>query len=204
MGKWADFDFKEWNNKRKKGLKNPVMLWGASFLFTIALTALPSVWVSSLPVGDQAQAIGPNDLVQAVIDNLYTIMITQSVVTMLQNFAVALPSRKKEEEDRPTPDFSWTIILTLALLVYAFAFPFLILWNPPWLTKGRFAISGLLALFGLISIAQMDKEQERVRERQRAKELENAGRDLQGAPAARSGPSSKAAEKSEGSAPVRT
>lgn len=196
MGKWADF-YKEWNHKRKKGLKNPVMLWGASFLFTIALTALPSVWVSSLSAGNRAQAFGPNDLVQAVIDNLYTIMITQSVVTMLQNFAVALPSRKKEEEDRPTPDFSWTIVLTLALLVYAFVFPFLILWNPPWVTKGRFAISGLLALFGLISIAQIDKEQERVRERQRAKELEDAGRDLQGGPAPHSGLPSKAAEKSE-------
>lgn len=182
MVNWKDI--KEWNKKRKKGLKNPTVLWFWSFIATVLLTVVPSVFISYLPKADRSDLLSLGVWIQAIIGNLYPMMIAQSVVTMFQNFGIISPSQKEEESDRPTPRFGWTVVLLFCLVLYAIGYPLFILAAPPRLNAILCTISGVLAVLGLISTLQLDKEQEKIQKKlqeiQRVRMLQSANRALTG------------------------
>lgn len=185
MLKWKGIKgIKEWNNRRKKGLKNPIILWLWSLVLTFLLTVLPSNLISYISEEDRSGLCDFGIWIKVAVDNLYPMMITQTVVIILQNFGTISPPPDKDESKCYTFHFGWTVTLTVCLVVYIIIYLILILANPPKLNAILFAISGVLAVFGLISILQLDKEQEmnqkKYQEDQRAKELQNGERSLSG------------------------
>lgn len=182
MVKWKGI--KEWNKQRKKGLKNPMILWFWSLVVTFSLTVLPSVLVSFISEEDRSGLYDLDIWIKVAVDNLYPMMITQTVVIMLQNFGIVSPPSDKDESKWYVFHFGWTVVLLVCLVVYIIIYLILILADPPRLNAILFAISGVLAVFGLISILQLDKEQEisqkKHQEDQRVKELQNTMRSLSG------------------------
>lgn len=182
MGKWREI--KEWNKQRKKGLKNPTALWFWSLFATFLLTVLPSIFMSFLSKEDRSGLYDLDVWIKVAVDNLYPMMIAQSVVTMFQNFGIVSPPPQKDESEWSTPCFGWTIVLAFCLVLYVIGYPILILANPPRLNAFLFAISGILAVLGLISILQLDKEQERIQKKhqelRKARMLQGANRTLSG------------------------
>lgn len=185
MVKWKGIKgIKEWNDRRKKGLKNPTILWFWSLAVTFFLTVLPSILVSFISEEDRSGLYDLGIWIKVAVDNLYPMMITQTVVIILQNFGIISPPPDKDESKWYALHFGWTVTLLVCLVVYIIIYLILILANPPRLNAILFAISGVLAVFGLISILQVDKEQEinqkKYQEDQRAKALQNAKRSLSG------------------------
>lgn len=79
-----------WNKQRKRGLKNPITLWITSFILTFFLTILPSGLISAIDANAPSMLSNIESWVKVIVDNLYPMIITQSVVTMLQNFSMWL------------------------------------------------------------------------------------------------------------------
>ena len=161
MGKWIDI-VKEWNKRRKKGLKNPTVLWSTGFILTFALTILPSVLVTALGAKNSALLLNQETWITAIINNLYPMIITQSVVTMLQNFSIATPSRKEKKSRQFVLCISLTHLLVVFLIFYIIFYPALVYANPSWRNLALYIISGILAAVGLGSVLQLNREQERV------------------------------------------
>ena len=72
MGKWIDI-VKEWNKRRKKGLKNPTVLWSTGFILTFALTILPSVLVTALDAKNSALLLNQETWITAIPNDYNTI-----------------------------------------------------------------------------------------------------------------------------------
>lgn len=185
MDRWIDFG--EWNKRRKKGLKNPTILWIASLSLTFALTILPSVLVSSLDAEDPSILFNKESWIKAIVDNLYPMTITQSVVTMLQNFSIVIPAKEQQKTRRFMLNFSWTVGLMICLIIYIIVYLAVVYAGSQWRNLALYIMSGFLAAVGLASVLQLDHEQEQVQRAikaesqvQRAWRLENAGRDLVG------------------------
>lgn len=155
--------FKRWHASRKKGLKNPVILWFGSLTVTFLLTVLPSALVFAFSLTTPSEILKSDIWIKVIMDNLYPMMITQSAVTAIQNFSIISPSGQSSDDERKTPYFGKTVVLVIALLVYVMIFPILALADPPWKNMAMLICSGALAGFGLFSILQMDREQERIR-----------------------------------------
>lgn len=160
MGRWTDT--KECNNQRKKGLKNPTILWIASFILTFALTIFPSVFVSALASREPSMLFTRASWIKAIIDNLYPMVITQSVVTMLQNFSIATPSKKEQKVRQFVFCISWTHKLVFCLVFYIIGYLAFVYANPPWLNYALYIISGIIAAVGLASVLQLNHEQDRI------------------------------------------
>lgn len=160
MGKWTDI--KERGGQRKKGLKNPTVLWIISFILTFALTIFPSVFVSALASRDPSMLFTNASWVKAIIDNLYPMVITQSVVTMLQNFSIATPSKREQNVRQFVFCISWTHALVFCLVFYIIGYLAFVYANPPWLNRALYIISGIIAAVGLGSVWQLNHEQERI------------------------------------------
>lgn len=169
MGKWAEIS--EWNKRRKKGLKNPIILWIASFIITFALTILPSVLVSALSAGNPSILFSKESWIKVIVDNLYPMIITQSVVTMLQNFSIATPSKKERETPQFVLCIGWTHGLAVCLIFYVIGYLAFVYANPLWRNLALYIISGIIAAVGLGSVLQLNHEQDRV---QKAIEKEKA------------------------------
>ena len=187
MGKWADI--KNWNKRRKKGLKNPITLWIISFALTFILTIFPSVLVSALSAKNSSILLSNDSWTKAIVDNLYPMIIAQSVVTMLQNISIATPSKTKEKTRQFVPHISWTYWLIVSLILYMIAYPALVYASPSWRNLALYIISGVLAAVGLGSVLQLSHEQEQIhaaiekerREKeqlQKVQRLQDNGRDL--------------------------
>ena len=89
-------------------------------------------------------------------------IITQSVVTMLQNFSIATPSRKEKKSRQFVLCISLTHLLVVFLIFYIIFYPALVYANPSWRNLALYIISGILAAVGLGSVLQLNREQERV------------------------------------------
>ena len=159
--------------QRKKGLKNPTILWIVSFVLTFILTIVPSQLINAIVSGNPSTLRTWGPWIKVIVDNLYPMIITQSVVTMLQNFSIAIPPK----EDLKTPQYvvctGWTIGLIVSLILYIIVYPLVVYANPPFRNFVLYIISGFLAAIGLGSILQIDHEQERIRVAKEAKSAEN-------------------------------
>lgn len=160
MGKWAGII--EWNKQRKKGLKNPTILWIASFALTFALTILPSALINAIDAQNPSLLANKEAWIKVIVDNLYPMIITQSVVTMLQNNSIATPSKKEKESKQFVLGISWTHRLTVCLIFYILLYLIFVYANPSWRNLVLYVTSGILAAVGLGSVLQISNEQERV------------------------------------------
>lgn len=161
MGKCADII--EWNKQRKKGLKNPTILWIASFVLTFALTVLPSALINAMEAQNPSLLADKDAWIKVIVDNLYPMIITQSVVTMLQNFSIASPSKKEKENKQYVLCINWTYFLEVCLIFYILLYLTLVYLNPSWRNLALYISSGILTAVGLGSVLQINNEQERVR-----------------------------------------
>lgn len=184
-----------WWERRKKGLKDPFNLWCASFALTFALTVLTAMFLKAFTPGGKGLNVlfQPESWVDAIITNLYSMVITQSVVTMLQNRGIASPIKEKKKPKQYGINTGWTTMLFICLLFYIFGYIFFFSSSFPYRNPALYATSGLVEAAGLASVLQLASEQEKIRQaieleaqakhsgqEERARLAEEAGRDLGG------------------------
>lgn len=176
MGKRTN-QIKMLNKRRKRGLKNPVVLWLWSLAVTFVLTILPSVFISDKGSAELANA---GFWIKSVMDSLYPMMLAQSAVTLVQNFAVIQPSEEEQAAGRPGMRFDWTAALGAGAFIYTLAFPLIVRAAPPHQNTILLTLSAFLMLLGALSARQVDRELDKVLKIQKALELQRANRSVTG------------------------
>lgn len=176
--KWVTYgmcrhtDHKKKAPRRWRGLKNPTILWLICFALTFALTILPAGLAEALAAGGR-RCLSSTAFWRGVINgNLYPMIITQSVVTMVQNFSASHFSKEERKTRQFAPSVTWTLGLALGLIFYIIVYLILVYAAPPWRDRGLYVISGLIAAVGLGSVWQLDREQNRIRKAREGEWLE--------------------------------
>lgn len=152
-----------WNKQRKRGLKNPITLWITSFILTFFLTILPSGLISAIDANAPSMLSNIESWVKVIVDNLYPMIITQSVVTMLQNFSIATLQKGAPKIPQYVFHISWTASLSLCLIFYIIIYLIIVYANPVWRNLSLYITSGILTAVGLGSVLQLSHEQTRIR-----------------------------------------
>ena len=160
------------NSQRKKGLKNPTKLWTLCFLLTFALTVLSASFAGTLESKKPLDLFNWEYWVTVIMDNLHPMIITQSVVTMLQNFSIAHLSKEERKSPQFVPCITWTYALVVFLIIYIFLYLAIVYAAPLWRNAALSGISGSLVVIGFASVLQLDREQERIRAAVEGEKLE--------------------------------
>lgn len=192
MGKWAD-RFKELNEQRKRGLKNPLILWSLSFIITFILTIFPSMFLQAFTAKDFSVLFDWGKWTETIIANLYPMVITQSVVTALQNRSVSEPIKEKQKTKQYGIRTSWTTALSGFVILYVFGYMFFFCSSFPWRNLALYVSSGIVTAVGLASVMQLEHEKDKIRQAieresrgeqesqdERAQRVQEADRDLGG------------------------
>lgn len=176
-------------------MKDPFNLWCASFGLTFTLTVLTAMFLKAFTPGGNGPNVlfQPENWVDAIVTNLYSMVITQSVVTMLQNRGIASPIKEKRKTRQYGINNGWTTTLSVCLTFYIFGYIFFYCSSFPYRNLALYATSGLVEAAGLASVLQLASEQDKIRQAieresrgeqesqdERAQRVQEADRDLGG------------------------
>lgn len=152
------------DRKRGGGLKKAFLLWLLYLAITFVLTILPAGLVGALADREPSRLLSFAAWMRVVTDNVYTMVITQSLITRYQNLDLIQQTREECKVPWFEPDIRWNRGLGLALYPYIFLYLMIVYVAPPWRNGALLVISGLVAAVGLGSVCQSLGEQKRIRE----------------------------------------
>lgn len=160
VGKWSD-RFQKRKRRPKKGMSNPTVFWVVSSFLTVVLTVLPTAFMRVYNAKSNSMLSSGEFWHQIFIDNLYAVVITQSVITVLQNYSKVREINSLKERHSCLSSIhlhiGWTVAVCIALIFYIFLYLLFINVSPPWRHIIPYSISGLVIAMGLISVLQISR-----------------------------------------------